>query len=253
MKLKTPRLYLLIVMSLSLLYLSGCASSKTSTDKSGPKSPPAALSTQENLSAPDLDSPKTIALSTEALTDLFYFFLGLGVVWGWRREYKRRQKTGEGESFWPGTTTTPVGSTLIIVAGVILITIAETCVEKRFGVTASQSHLPAVYLFAMMGAAIVEETVFRGFAAPDHLSGIKLLAVILIGSVIFALIHGFGVSETKGQISTLFAFIISIWLYLGRFNPLNKNRSMAPSYWGHIVRNLAVFGIKWAQGFINFN
>ena len=192
-------------------------------------------------------------MSTEALTDLFYFFLGLVVVWGWRREYKRRQITGDGESFWPGTSTTPIGSTLIIVAGVLLITIAETCVEKRFDVTASQSHLPAVYLFAMMGAAIVEETVFRGFAAPAHFTGIKLLGVILIGSLIFAFIHGFGVSETKGQISTLFAFIISIWLYLGRFNPLNKNRSMAPCYWGHIARNLAVFGIKWAQGFIDFN
>lgn len=173
------------------------------------------------------------------------------MVWSWRREYTRRKKTGEGESFWPGTSTTPVASILIIVAGVLLITIAETCVEKRFGVT--QSFLPAVYLFAMMGAAIVEETVFRGFAAPAHFTGIKLLSVILIGSTLFALIHGFGISETKGQISTLFAFIISVWLYLGRFNPLNRNRSMAPSYWGHIVRNLAVFGIKWAQGFINFN
>ena len=192
-------------------------------------------------------------MSTEVLTDLFYFALGMVVVWGWRREYKRRKITGEGESFWPGTSTTPVGSILIIVAGVLLITIAETCVEKRFGVTDSQSYLPAVYLFAMMGAAIVEETVFRGFAAPANLSGIKLLAVIFIGSLVFAFIHGFDITETKGQISTLFAFIVSIWLYVARFNPLNKNRSIAPCYWGHIVRNLAVFGIKWAQGFIIFN
>ncbi len=192
-------------------------------------------------------------MSTEALTSLFYFALGLGVVWGWRREYKRRIKTGEGESFWPGTSTTPTASILIIIAGVLLITIAETCVEKRFNVTDSQSRLPAVYLFYLMGAAIIEETVFRGFAAPAHFTGLKLLAVILIGSLIFAFIHGFDVRETKGQISTLFAFIISIWLYLGRFNPLNKNRSMAPCYWGHIARNLAVFGIKWAQGFIDFN
>ncbi len=192
-------------------------------------------------------------MSTEALTDLFYFALGLVVVWSWRREYTRRKKTGEGESFWPGTSTTPVASILIIVAGVLLITIAETCVEKRFGVTNSQSYLPAIYLFAMMGAAIVEETVFRGFAAPAHFTGGKLLTIIFIGSIVFALIHGFDVSETKGQISTLFAFIISIWLYLARFNPLNRNRSMAPCYWGHIARNLAVFGIKWAQGFIDFN
>lgn len=192
-------------------------------------------------------------MSTDTLTDLFYFALGLVIFWSWWREYQQRRKTGATEAFWPGTTAAPLAATLITTSGVILITIAETCVEKRFGVTESQSYLPAMFLFAMMGAAIVEETVFRGFAAPSYLSGWKLLAVILVGSLVFAFIHGFDVSETKGQISTLFAFIVSIWLYLGRFNPLNKNRSLAPCYWGHLIRNLAVFGIKWAQGFIHFN
>jgi len=102
-----------------------------------------------------------------------------------------------------------------------------------------------------MGAAIVEEMVFRGFVAPSQLRGVKLLGLIVIGSLIFSAIHGFDFSTVQGRISLVATFFISVWLYLGRYNPLNPERSILPCLIGHVVRNLAVFGVKWSQGFVD--
>ena len=96
---------------------------------------------------------------------------------------------------------------------------------------------------------------FRGFIAPSHLSGWKLLGVILGGSALFAAIHidflNFNLNDEKQVITLIFEFLTAVWLYLARFNPLNPTRSLLPCFMGHIVRNLAVFGIKWAQGFVS--
>ena len=62
-------------------------------------------------------------------------------------------------------------------------------------------------------------------------------------------IHG----DAKSLVSGASALAVSAWLYLCRFNPLNPNRSLAPCLVGHAVRNLAVFGIKHAQGYIVWN
>jgi hypothetical protein len=57
----------------------------------------------------------------------------------------------------------------------------------------------------------------------------------------------------KALVSAGSAFAVSGWLYLCRFNPLNPGRSLAPALVAHAVRNLAVFGIKDAQGFVAWN
>jgi len=132
------------------------------------------------------------------------------------------------------------------------ITIAEAAVEKRAGLTEQQSVLPAIFIFQLLGASIVEEMLFRGFVAPGELFGRKLLALMIVGSLVFALIHNFDLSEPEGKVSALFAFITSLWLYVVRFNPLNPDRSLLPCFMAHTVRNLAVFGIKGAQGFISW-
>ena len=182
-----------------------------------------------------------------------YFILGLGVLGAWLSEYRHRQRTQGPESFWPGTAGAPWQASLLVAAVMLLLTIAETAVEHRYGVTALQTVISPSFLLAMLGAAIIEEAVFRGFVAPTHFGGGKLLAVILVGSVVFSLIHGFDFQHVQGRISLIFAFLTSVWLYLARFNPLNPERSLIPCFAGHVVRNLAVFGIKWAQGFINWN
>ena len=183
---------------------------------------------------------------------LLYCALGLFVLIAWARERRHRRLSGAPEKFWPGTTYAPAAAYCVAAAGVILITIAEAAVEKRAGLTEMQSVLPAVFIFQLLGASIVEEMLFRGFVAPGELFGRKLLALIIVGSLVFALIHNFDLSTPEGKISALFAFITSLWLYVVRFNPLNPDRSLLPCFMAHTVRNLAVFGIKGAQGFISW-
>ena len=183
---------------------------------------------------------------------LLYCALGLFVLVAWARERRKRIITGESEKFWPGTTYAPTGAYFVAAAGAILITIAEAAVEKRTGLTDQQSILPAVFIFQLLGASIVEEMLFRGFVAPGELIGRKLLALMLIGSLVFALIHNFDLSTAEGKLNAIFAFITSVWLYVVRFNPLNPDRSLLPCFMAHTVRNLAVFGIKGAQGFISY-
>jgi len=183
---------------------------------------------------------------------LLYCALGLFVLVAWARERRKRTTTGESEKFWPGTTYAPTGAYFIAATGAILITIAEAAVEKRAGLTEQQSILPAIFIFQLLGASIVEEMLFRGFVAPGELFGRKLLALMIVGSLVFALIHNFDLSEPEGKVSAVFAFITSLWLYVVRFNPLNPDRSLLPCFMAHTVRNLAVFGIKGAQGFISW-
>lgn len=195
-------------------------------------------------------------MNTGPLLDIIYLVAGLGIAGAWLREKLNRQAIRGPEEFWPGTTPVRISGILIIVAGVLLITIAETCVEIRAQVSQLQSVSTLYILGASLGAAIVEEMVFRGFLAPAGLQGKKLLLLIFLGSIIFSLFHalnGFNFRDTQGQISLAFAFLMSVWLYLGRYNPLNPERSLLPCLIGHLVRNLAVFGIKWSQGFVNLH
>lgn len=186
-----------------------------------------------------------------AAKGMLYCALGLFVLIAWLRERRKRRRDGGPEKFWPGTTYAPAAAYYMAVAGALLITVAEAAVEKRAGLTDLQSVLPAVFLFQLLGASVVEEVLFRGFVAPGELVGPKLLALVLIGSLIFSLIHNFDLATTEGQVNAAFAFITSVWLYVVRFNPLNPDRSLLPCLAGHAARNLAVFGIKWAQGFVS--
>lgn len=181
---------------------------------------------------------------------LLYTLLAAAVLAGWTRESLRRSRTSAPEGFWPGTTRAPAAAHFAAASAMLLITVAESVVEIRTGVSERQSVLTGLSLLSLIAAAVVEETVFRGFAAPSWLTGPGLLGAVLGGSAVFALIHGFDVSNAQGRISLAFAFVTSLGLYVARFNPLNPGRSLAPCFTAHIVRNLAVFGIKWAQGFV---
>jgi membrane protease YdiL (CAAX protease family) len=192
-------------------------------------------------------------MTSNLITDIIYLLIGLGVAYAWFNEYQKRQINPGPELFWPGTTRAPLSGILITVSGIFLFTVAETCAEIHFHVTANQSVSNLHILGASLAAAIVEEMVFRGFVAPSQLRGIKLLGLIIIGSLIFSVIHGFDFSTVQGKISLITTFFISVWLYLGRYSPLNPERSILPCLIGHVVRNVAVFGVKWAQGYVDFN
>ena len=132
----------------------------------------------------------------------------------------------------------------------------------RSGVVSFRACLPgAVLTFvgSLLGAAALQ------WVRPEWLETLVpwLLAAILAGSLVFMLLHGHVASfedgtlrlndDPKSLVSAGSAFAVSCWLYLCRFNPLNPGRSLAPSLAGHAVRNLAVFGIKDAQGFVGWN
>lgn len=179
---------------------------------------------------------------------LLYFILGASVLAMWIGDLRRPQ---DGRMrFWPGATKAHWQSILFAISGAILLTIIETLLENHLGLREQQQTLPAHYLFAMLGASIVEEITFRGFGAPETLGGFKLLVVTILGSAIFVALHGYGLSDVKGWVSSGSAFAVSCWLYLSRFSSLNPSRSMIPSLAGHTARNLAVFGVKASQGYI---
>lgn len=179
---------------------------------------------------------------------LAYLILGGAVLGLWLRQ--RRKAEPESTAFWPGSRPATWPALAWAAAGALALTLLETGLELRLGVSAQQTVIPAHFLMAMLGASVVEEMAFRGFAAPAELRGAKLLGVAVLGSAVFAWIHGHGVADTKGLVSTGSAFAVSLWFYACRFNPLNPERSLAPAMVAHAVRNLAVFGIKDAQGFV---
>lgn len=182
------------------------------------------------------------------IPSILYAVLGLAVLAMWVADL-RRPADGR-ERFWPGATGCGWQAVLLAIGGVLVITIVETLLEDTLGLRESQTTIADHFLLAMLGASVVEEMTFRGFAAPADLAGGRLLGVAVAGSAVFAAFHGFGLSDAKGLVSTGSAFAVSLWLYLCRFNRLNPGRSMIPCLSGHAARNLAVFGVKAAQGFV---
>ncbi len=204
-------------------------------------------------------------MDSSALGHLVYLALGLGVLFFWSKEARGAAAGNEPapEPFWPGAVRCAWQPVALAGVGALLLTLVESGLEIHLGVEDEQSTIQASFLFAMMGAAVVEEVTFRGFAAPASLAGLRLLATVLAGSLVFMLLHGHIVTfadgglrihdDPKSLVSAGSAFAVSCWLYLCRFNPLNPSRSLAPALAGHAVRNLAVFGIKDAQGFVAWN
>lgn len=182
------------------------------------------------------------------LSSLAYLALGAGVLAFWIRQLRLGQ--ADPDPFWPGASGCGWPALAWAAAGAIVLTLLETALEVRLGVSALQSTIPAHFLLAMLGASVVEEMAFRGFAAPANLSGLRLVGVAAAGSAVFAAFHGHGLADTKGLVSTGSAFALSLWFYACRFGPLNPGRSLLPAMAAHAARNLAVFGIKDAQGFV---
>ena len=182
------------------------------------------------------------------IASVLYAILGLAILAMWLGDFLR---PADGrERFWPGATRCGWQPVALAIGGVLVLTVIETLLEDHLGLREQQTTIPDHFLLAMLGASIVEEMTFRGFAASATLAGTRLLAVTLVGSAVFAAFHGHGLSDPKGWVSTGSTFAVSCWLYLCRFNALNPGRSMIPCLSGHAARNLAVFGVKAAQGFV---
>lgn len=179
------------------------------------------------------------------------------MYWG---DYKSNQSLEQpNPSAMPGATSASLGLYMIGVIGALLILAAETGGEIALGISSEQSDMVWFFVFASLGAGIVEEVIFRGYLVVDNKGRAALIGSCVGFSLIFAIIHphlwsnedGFELTLTaKGFFSTSILFANSLWFYAVRFGPWNKNRSLFPCMLAHAASNLGVFFVKLVQGFV---
>jgi hypothetical protein len=161
----------------------------------------------------------------------------------------------------PGATSASWGLYGIGVIGALLILAAETGGEIALGIASEQSEMVWYFVFAILGAGIVEEVIFRGYLVVDSKGRAALIGSCVGFSLIFAIIHGHFWSNEEGQafawtfttkafFTTGILLANSLWFYALRFGPWNKNRSLFPCMLAHAASNFGVFAVKLAQGFV---
>ena len=161
----------------------------------------------------------------------------------------------------PGAAWCPKGWLVVAAVGAVLIVAIITAAEQAAGVADQQSTMTPIDLLPILGAAIIEELVFRGWIVIDK-KGTGMLIGSCIGvSLIFALGHPFlwetetGLSfKTDAQplIAGAGIFVFSLFAYALRFMPQNPKRSLLPCFVAHAVHNLAVFASKAATGHVDW-
>jgi membrane protease YdiL (CAAX protease family) len=207
------------------------------------------------------DSPAGILLSVLAAA-----FVGRL----WWRDFRDTRAGTPPPAPLPGAFPCARGFVLAAVLGAVVLTGLETGAEFAVGVSREQSDISALFLGAMLAAAVLEEVLFRGYIVIQGRGRVALVAGIAGASLLFALAHDYiwqyqppenapawafwrGVSfqfTSKGLVSFAFAFAGSLYFYALRFHPRNVHRSLLPCFAAHAAKNLAVFAIKAAQGHV---
>ena len=185
---------------------------------------------------------------------------GITLKW-WGDDYRAARRGEPNARAFPGAT--PTGGLImsVAVAGSLLLLAIETGGEYALGLTAQQSHMTALFALYSLAAAFVEELIFRGYLVVENSGRGLLLGSILGASLGFALLHPFLWEWKAGALilhpgakawfSTALIFAGSLWFYTVRFLPANPTRSLLPCIAAHVAKNLGVFAIKYAQGFVS--
>jgi len=197
--------------------------------------------------------------------DQYLLLLLLGVsIWlarWWMIDYHAVLAGKPSERPLPGSTPASGRAVAVASVGALCILAAETGGEHVLGLSAEQSTMTALFgLYSILGAPMIEEVVFRGYLVIEGRGRVVLWAGVVGVSLLFALLHPF-LWEWNGKgLTVLFApkawfsaaaiFVGSLWFYTVRFFGLNPQRSLLPCVVAHAARNLGVFGIKYAEGFI---
>lgn len=160
----------------------------------------------------------------------------------------------------PGAVPTSRTAISLAVLGALLLLGIETAGEYALGVVEQQSRITVLFGIYTLGAAIIEELIFRGFIVVKNRGRAALIASIVGASLVFALLHPFlwkweqatlvWQMDAKGWFSTAMVFAGSLWFYTVRFWTLNPTRSLLPCFAAHLAKNAGVFGIKAMQGFV---
>ena len=188
--------------------------------------------------------------------------IGLYVAWLWWGDTRAVQAgTAHPSTTLPGATFARPRALWIAAAGAALILAAETFGEIALGISDEQSRITLLFGAYTLVAAIIEEVIFRGYVVVVNRGRAALIAGILSASVLFALLHpflweweddGFVLTlTTKGWFSFGAVFISSLWFYTCRFASWNPTQSLLPCFVAHLTKNLGVFIVKGAQGFVD--
>lgn len=187
----------------------------------------------------------------------------------WIREARENPQGGA----LPGASSCPWRAVVIAVAGTLILLALETWGEIRLGISEEQKDVSWLALPMFAAAAFTEEVIFRGYLVVERRGNALRWASIILFSLIFALIHdhlwsfempedrsagtlaaireGFSLNlSVKGFFSTGFIFVGALWFYFVRFFKWNPKASLLAPVAAHLVKNLAVFFIKLAQGHV---
>ena len=191
---------------------------------------------------------------------------GVGLYFGklWLDDLRSgANRPANGPAALPGATPAPTRAIVIAVIGSIIILALETWGEIALGLAGEQSKMTGLFaLYSIAAAPLVEEIIFRGYLVVNpEKRGRSLAWVAAFGaSLLFAALHPFlwknddaGFAFTfgaKGWFSTAAVFATSMWLYAARLAAWNPQRSLLPCFAGHAAKNLGVFAVKAATGFV---
>jgi len=169
----------------------------------------------------------------------------------------------------PGATLASPWYATFSTLGAIGIVIASASLEKAFHLETQQTTISWLFLPAMLGAAVTEEVVFRGYLVIENKGRYILWGSIIGCSLLFAMIHPYlwfhTIDNPKGiqwittlrlqlEAQTLLAtgsiFTLSLWFYFSRFSRWNPKHSLLPCFCAHAGANLAVFMIKLFTGYV---
>jgi membrane protease YdiL (CAAX protease family) len=181
----------------------------------------------------------------------------------WAEDLRLQRIGAPSPTALPGATPIGVLPIGIAVVGAFILLGAETWGELSLGIATEQSTITWLFGLYTLAAAFGEELVFRGYLVVTNHGRSWLVVSVILFSLLFAVLHPFlwewhGDVESlviqvdlKGVFSTVMVFVGSLWFYTVRFFCLNPSRSLLPSIAAHLAKNLGVFVIKLAQGFVS--
>jgi membrane protease YdiL (CAAX protease family) len=186
---------------------------------------------------------------------------GGAVAKWWHDDYQAARLGRPSPQAFPGATPAGGRALLIAAAGALVLLAAETAGEHALGLSDKQSRITVLFGLYTLVAAFGEELVFRGYLVVENRGRTILVTGIIGASLVFALLHPFlwhwegGTlsfqGDTKAWFSTAAVFAGSLWFYAVRFLPMNPTRSLLPCFAAHVTKNLGVFAIKYAEGFVS--
>ncbi|MGC9450556.1 MAG: CPBP family glutamic-type intramembrane protease [Oceanipulchritudo sp.] len=204
-------------------------------------------------------------MSDSPILILIVFAGALYLLKLWREDLLAEQTGHPNPRALPGAAPVPAIALWIGGIGAVLLVLLETAGELALGVSAEQTDITFLFLFAMVGAGVLEEVLFRGYLVVSN-KGRKLLISSIIGfSLLFALLHFQYYTEipeegawwefqfaidTKAGWSLLLLFLNSLWFYTVRFFKWNPRHSLLPCFVAHVASNLGVFLVKLLQGHV---